>query len=111
MLCRALPHPCVCVAGLGQYVSGAITFEETLFAKTTDGTRLVDLLAAEGIIPGIKVDKGVKPISGTDGETVTQGLTDLGARCARYYEAGARFAKWYGVCSARTHGRADSCVG
>ena len=83
--------------GLGQYISGAITFEETLFHKADDGTPFVELLKREGIIPGIKVDKGVKPIMGTDGETVTQGLTDLGARCARYYEAGARFAKWRGV--------------
>lgn len=83
--------------GLGQYISGAITFEETLFHKTTDGRPFVDVLKAQGIIPGIKVDKGVVPIPGTDGETVTQGITDLGKRCAKYYEAGARFAKWRGV--------------
>lgn len=83
--------------GLGQYISGAITFEETLYHKAADGTSFVDLMKAEGIIPGIKVDKGVVPIPGTDGETVTQGITDLGKRCAEYYKAGARFAKWRGV--------------
>jgi len=51
----------------------------------------------QGIIPGIKVDKGVQPLFGTDGETVTQGIDDLGKRCAKYYEAGARFAKWRAV--------------
>lgn len=83
--------------GLGEYVSGAICFEETLFHKTKDGKDFVDVLKEQGIIPGIKVDKGVKPLPFTDGETVTQGIDDLGARCKRYYEQGARFAKWRGV--------------
>lgn len=51
----------------------------------------------KGIIPGIKVDKGVKPLFGTNGETVTQGIDDLDARCAKYYAQGARFAKWRAV--------------
>lgn len=55
------------------------------------------MLKAAGIVPGIKVDKGVVPIPGTDGETVTQGIDGLNERCKRYYEAGARFAKWRGV--------------
>merc|ERR1712070_248600 len=84
--------------GLGEFISGAITFEETLFDVARDGsTMLVDLLKKQGIIPGIKVDKGVQPLFGTSGETVTQGIDDLGKRCAKYYEAGARFAKWRAV--------------
>lgn len=84
--------------GLGEFISGCITFEETLFDVARDGsTKLVDLLKKEGIIPGIKVDKGVQPLFGTNGETVTQGIDDLGKRCAKYYEAGARFAKWRAV--------------
>ena len=83
--------------GLGEHVSGAITFEETLFDKATCGTSMVDLLNKAGIIPGIKVDKGVQPLFGTDGETVTQGIDDLGKRCASYYAQGARFAKWRAV--------------
>jgi len=83
--------------GLGQYISGAITFEETLFDKGTCGTPMVDLMKAQGIIPGIKVDKGVQPLFGTNGETVTQGIDDLGKRCAAYYAQGARFAKWRAV--------------
>jgi len=84
--------------GLGEFISGAITFEETLFDVSRDGTtKLVDILTKQDIIPGIKVDKGVQALFGTDGETVTQGIDDLGKRCAKYYEAGARFAKWRAV--------------
>lgn len=83
--------------GLEQYISGVITYEETLFDTAADGTPMVDLLKAKGIIPGIKVDMGVQPLFGTNGETVTQGITDLGKRCAKYYAQGARFAKWRAV--------------
>ena len=84
-------------AGLNEYISGVICYEETLFHKTADGKPFTELLLEQGIIPGIKVDKGVVPIAGTDKETVTQGLDDLHKRCERYYKAGARFAKWRGV--------------
>ncbi|MCI83633.1 fructose-bisphosphate aldolase, partial [Trifolium medium] len=57
----------------------------------------VDVLNEAGVLPGIKVDKGTVELAGTDGETTTQGLDGLGARCAKYYEAGARFAKWRAV--------------
>lgn len=70
-----------------------ILFEETLYQKADDGTPFVDILKAQNIIPGIKVDKGVVPLAGTDGETVTQGLDDLAKRAAEYYKAGARFGK------------------
>lgn len=58
------------------------------------GTPFAELLKREGILVGIKVDKGVVEIPGTDGETITTGLDELGKRCQRYYAAGARFAKW-----------------
>jgi len=83
--------------GLEQYISGVILYEETLYDTAEDGTPLVDLLKAKGILPGIKVDLGVQPLFGTNGETVTQGITDLGKRCAKYYQQGARFAKWRAV--------------
>lgn len=83
--------------GVGNYISGAICFEETLFQKADDGRTFPEVLKAQGVVPGIKVDKGVKPLYGTAGETVTQGIDDLDVRCKRYYEAGARFAKWRGV--------------
>lgn len=83
--------------GLEKYISGVILFEETLYQKADDGTPLVEKLLAKGIIPGIKVDKGIKPLAGTNGECVTQGIDDMDARCAKYYAQGARFAKWRGV--------------
>ncbi|PWZ06026.1 Fructose-bisphosphate aldolase 5, cytosolic [Zea mays] len=83
--------------GVFDYLSGVILFEETLYQKTSDGKPFVDVLIAGGVVPGIKVDKGTVEIAGTDGETTTQGLDSLGARCAKYYEAGARFAKWRAV--------------
>jgi len=72
-------------------------YEETLYQKTEQGKPFVDLLREQGIIVGIKVDKGLKPIPGTDNELLTQGITDLDTRMKKYYEAGARFAKWRAV--------------
>jgi fructose-bisphosphate aldolase class I len=83
--------------GLEEHISGVIMFEETLFQSSDDGTPFPELLLSKGVIPGIKVDKGVKDLAGTNGETVTQGIDGLDERCARYYEAGARFAKWRSV--------------
>jgi fructose-bisphosphate aldolase class I len=80
---------------LNQHISGVITYEETLFDKMEDGkTDLVQPLKEAGIIIGIKNDMGTKTIVGSDNETYTQGLTDLGKRCERYYAQGARFCKW-----------------
>ncbi|EEQ98256.1 fructose-1,6-bisphosphate aldolase, putative [Perkinsus marinus ATCC 50983] len=81
----------------GKYISGSILFEETLFQKNAEGIPMVDLLKKQGIIPGIKVDKGLVQLAGTDGETATQGLDGLAERCQKYYEQGARFAKWRAV--------------
>jgi len=84
--------------GIGKYISGVILFEETLFEHTEDKkTQLVDFLTKEGIVLGIKVDKGTKLLPGSDDETYTQGLTDLDERCKKYYQAGARFSKWRAV--------------
>jgi len=82
---------------VNKYISGVIMFEETLFQKAADGTPFPELLKSQGIITGIKVDKGVVNLSGTDGETATQGLDGLAERVQKYYEAGARFAKWRAV--------------
>ncbi|KAJ6724087.1 FRUCTOSE-BISPHOSPHATE ALDOLASE 5 CYTOSOLIC-RELATED [Salix viminalis] len=79
------------------YLSGVILFEETLYQKTSDGKPFVEVLQENNVIPGIKVDKGVVELAGTDGETTTQGFDSLGARCQQYYKAGARFAKWRAV--------------
>ncbi len=80
-----------------KYISGVILYEETLFQKAADGTSFVDIIKAADSIPGIKVDVGAKPLAGFPGETVTEGLDGLADRLAKYYDAGARFAKWRGV--------------
>jgi len=80
-----------------QYLGGAILYEETLDSKGSNGKPLSELLNERGIIVGIKVDKGVKPLAGTNGETVTQGIDGLLERCQKYYSQGARFAKWRAV--------------
>eukprot|EP00940_MAST-03C_sp_MAST-3C-sp2_P001605 g1605.t1 len=90
--------------GLGEYISGAIMYEETLFQKATCGTQMVDLLKKQKIVPGIKVDLGVRPLYGTDGETVTQGITGLAERCKKYYAQGARFSKWRAVLRIKDSG-------
>ena len=83
--------------GLGSYISGAILYDETIRQKAEDGTPLVDLMVAEGIIPGIKVDAGAKPLPGSPDEKVTEGLDGLPARVEEYVGLGARFAKWRAV--------------
>ena len=81
------------------HISGVILFDETLRQKAADGTPLADLIKATGAVPGIKVDKGAKPLAGYEGETVTEGLDGLRDRLAEYYGLGARFAKWRAVIS------------
>ena len=79
------------------YVSGVILFDETIWQNAADGTPLVKLITDAGSIPGIKVDKGAQPMPGFPGETITEGLDGLGERLAKFYERGARFAKWRAV--------------
>jgi len=79
---------------IGDYISGVILFDETIRQDAADGTPLVKLLEGQGIIPGIKVDQGAKPLAGAEGETVTEGLDGLRERLAEYRSLGARFAKW-----------------
>ncbi|NDF62884.1 MAG: fructose-bisphosphate aldolase class I [Synechococcaceae bacterium WBB_3_034] len=87
--------------GLAESISGVILFEETLFQDSTaeaGGTPLVELFQRQGIVPGIKVDEGVEPLpGGLAGESWCTGLKGLADRAARYYERGARFAKWRAV--------------
>ena len=80
--------------GVADYISGVILYDETIRQHAADGTPLVKVLEAQGIIPGIKVDLGAKPLADADGETVTEGLDGLRARLAEYRSLGARFAKW-----------------
>lgn len=89
----------VTAPGLGQYISGAILFEETLYQSAVDGRKIVDILVEQGIVPGIKVDKGLVPLAGSNNESWCQGLDGLASREAAYYQQGARFAKWRTVVS------------
>ena len=84
---------------IGNYVSGAILFEETLYQSTKAGKSFVDCLNEQGIYPGIKVDKGLKPLANSNGESWCQGLDGLADRAAEYYKQGARFCKWRSVVS------------
>ena len=84
-------------AGANEYVSGVILYDETLRQNAADGTPLVEVLTAQGIIPGIKVDTGAKALPGAEGELVTEGLDGLRERLAEYSKLGARFAKWRAV--------------
>ena len=85
--------------GVEDYISGVILFDETIRQSSADGTPFPKLLESKGVIPGIKVDKGAKPLALAEGETVTEGLDGLRARLDEYRELGARFTKWRGVIS------------
>jgi len=83
--------------GIENYISGVILFEETCTHATRDGKNLVQLLREKGIVPGIKVDKGLQDIPGTKGESSTKGLDTLAAFAKKHYDLGCRFAKWRAV--------------
>ncbi|RYX86680.1 fructose-bisphosphate aldolase class I [bacterium] len=83
--------------GLGQSISGAILFDETIRQKTDDGTSFAEVLKQAGIVPGIKVDEGAHDLAGFPGEKVTDGLDGLRDRLKKYADMGARFAKWRAV--------------
>jgi fructose-bisphosphate aldolase class I len=82
---------------MSKYISGVILYDETIWQKAKDGTPLVDVIKKSGAIPGIKVDEGTKPLPNCPGELITIGLDKLADRLAKYYEQGARFAKWRAV--------------
>src|SRR5258705_686831 len=82
---------------MSKYVSGVILYDETIRQKAKDGTPLVKLIEQAGSLPGIKVDKGTKPLPFCPGEVITEGLDGLGERMDEYRKLGARFAKWRAV--------------
>lgn len=83
--------------GFEKHISGVILFDETLRQSGKDGVPFPRLLADKGVVPGIKVDKGAKPLAGFSGEKITEGLDGLRERLAEYHQLGARFAKWRAV--------------
>ena len=83
--------------GAAEFISGVIMQDETIRQKSSDGTPLAEVLSKQDILPGIKVDIGAKPLAGSPGETVTEGLDGLRDRLSEYHGMGARFAKWRAV--------------
>jgi fructose-bisphosphate aldolase class I len=94
---RAYRELIVTTPGLGECISGAILYDETIRQQKKDGTPFVKVLTDAGIIPGIKVDTGAKDMAGHPGEKITEGLDGLRDRLAEYSQMGARFAKWRAV--------------
>ena len=94
---RSYREMIVTTPGLHESIGGAILYDETIRQQTKDGVPIINVLIKNGIVPGIKVDKGAKPIAGFPGEKVTEGLDGLRERLAEYKKMGARFAKWRGV--------------
>jgi fructose-bisphosphate aldolase class I len=99
---RAYRELLVTTPGLGEGISGAILFDETIRQSTQAGVSFVEVLQQAGIVPGIKVDLGAHELAGFPGEQVTEGLDGLRPRLAEYAGLGARFAKWRAVAGHRS---------
>ena len=96
--------------GAEEYIGGVILFDETLRQSSADGTPFPKLLESKGIVPGIKVDTGAKPLALAEGETVTEGLDGLRERLNEYRELGARFAKWRAVITIGKDIPSEYCI-
>jgi fructose-bisphosphate aldolase class I len=96
--------------GLGAGISGAILYDETIRERTKEGTSFVNVLVDSGIMPGIKVDMGLKDMAGHPGEKITEGLDGLRERLTEYVELGARFAKWRTVFVIGEGTPSQSCI-
>ncbi len=95
---------------LGRWISGIILFDETIRAQLPDGTPFAEASARAGVIPGIKVDTGAKPLAGAADEKVTEGLDGLRERLEEYAGMGARFAKWRAVITIGDHIPSERCL-
>jgi fructose-bisphosphate aldolase class I len=95
---------------LGEHISGAILFDETIRQSTKAGVPFTKVMMDNGIIPGIKVDKGTQPLAGFQGELVTEGLDGLRGRLEEYYKLGARFAKWRAVINIGDDIPSGTCI-
>src|SRR6202789_920607 len=94
---RAYREMLFTASGAQEYISGVILYDETLRQKTKDGVPFPTYLSQHGMLPGIKVDLGAKPLAGQPGETITEGLDGLRERFQEYHRLGARFSKWRAV--------------
>jgi fructose-bisphosphate aldolase class I len=107
---RAYRELIVTTPNLGDCLSGAILYDETIYQATKDGVLFIDILKKAGIIPGIKVDEGTIDLAGFPGEKITTGLDGLPDRLAKYYDLGARFAKWRAVITIGTTIPTRGCI-
>ena len=107
---RAYRELLITAHGSQEFISGMILFDETLRQKTRAGVPFPEVMIENGIMPGIKVDKGAKDLAGHPGEKVTEGLDGLRERLAEYRELGARFAKWRAVITIGDHIPSDACI-
>lgn len=107
---RAYRELLLTTPNLGDYISGAILYDETIRQSTKGGVPFTRVMADNGVIPGIKVDKGPQPLAGFPGEVVTEGLDGLRARLEEYYRLGARFAKWRAVINIGDDIPSGTCI-
>jgi fructose-bisphosphate aldolase, class I len=107
---RAYRELLLTAAGADQWISGVILFDETIRQRAADGTSFPEALERQGIIPGIKVDQGAKPLALAAGEKVTEGLDGLRERLVEYRELGARFAKWRAVIAVGADIPSEYCI-
>jgi fructose-bisphosphate aldolase class I len=107
---RAYRELLLTTPNLGEHISGAILYDETIRQSTRDGRRFVDVMNAAGVIPGIKVDMGPVAMPGFPGELVTEGLDGLVRRLEEYYKLGARFAKWRAVITIGEDIPSSACI-
>lgn len=96
---------------LSDFISGAILYDETIHQATSSGIPFIQVMKDAGMIPGIKLDKGAKPLAGHPNERVTEGLDELRERIADYYSMGARFAKWRAVITIDNDAASKDAVG
>ena len=107
---RAYREMLLATPSLSQHISGAILYDETLRQSTRDGVPFTKLMLDNGILPGIKVDKGPQPLAGFPGEVVTEGLDGLRDRLKEYAQLGARFAKWRAVINIGEDIPSGTCI-
>jgi fructose-bisphosphate aldolase class I len=107
---RAYRELIVTTPGLGEFISGAILYDETIHQQKKDGTPFIKAITDAGIIPGIKVDIGAKDMAGHPGEKITEGLDGLRERLVEYSQMGARFAKWRAVIAIGNGTPSHSCI-
>jgi len=107
---RAYRELIVTTPGLGESISGAILYDETIRQQKKDGTPFIKVITDAGIIPGIKVDTGAKDMAGHPGEKITEGLDGLRDRLKEYFQMGARFAKWRAVIAIGDDIPSRSCI-